>query len=337
MGVEVDRTDYLQNLCVSAVLALYIYLGTHELTNMFFLVKVLVLLAFYTSMHTLWNFLDIHKRYGPWKCSEPKSHYNFAIKSVWIVGLYAIGNEMIEYVLSIAESKKVVFTLWELADEYKIFSSKNFGQDIAWAIGCFYFSDFLRYWAHRIGHWAFFYKTFPFSHAHHHNQLFINPLTTIMSPMLHLASWASYLPCFLLGIYGLQRAAIIAWGALVFPSVTQHLGFDPFPWLTRINHYYFCGALPWIPLYHSYHHNPFIKSGNFGNSSVLFDYLFDTVQPESIYHIEHGVPPPELQERFKDQEKLGKLLHSGFYAGKGKNRLDLNDGYDSNMFKTYLL
>ena len=43
--------------------------------------------------------------------------------------------------------------------------------------------DFCRYWAHRIGHWGFFYKTFPFSHFHHHNQMFLQPLVTLISPL----------------------------------------------------------------------------------------------------------------------------------------------------------
>ena len=129
---------------------------------------------------------------------------------------------------------------------------------------------------------------FLFADASHHNQLFVNPLTTFMSPLLHLASWATWIPVFLLGSQGLHRASIITYHITMLPNVTQHLGFDPFPWLTRWNHYYFYGALPWIPLYHAYHHNPFIKTGNFGNTTVLFDYVFNSVQPESIYHIENG-------------------------------------------------
>jgi sterol desaturase/sphingolipid hydroxylase (fatty acid hydroxylase superfamily) len=115
-----------------------------------------------------------------------------------------------------------------------------------------------------------------------------------MSPLIHLASIATWIPIVLMGITGLHHASIITFGLSTFPSMTQHLGFDPLPWLTRANHYYFYGALPWIPLYHSYHHNPFIKTGNFGNSTVLFDYLFGTVQPESIYHIENGCMMPKV-------------------------------------------
>lgn len=292
----------------------------------------------YVSFHTLWRVLDIHGKYGPWKCSEPKTHYNFAMKSVWIVAIYAVGNEFIEYTMSVDPNKKTRFTLPSFeTDEAHRFVTTSLGQDIAWAFAAFYVADFMRYWAHRIGHMAVFYYTFPFSHAHHHNQIFVNPLTTIMSPMLHLASWGTYIPCLWLGYYGLQRAAVLCWVALVMPSITQHMGFDPLPWLTRINHYYCAGALPWIPLYHMYHHNPFVKAGNFGNSSVLFDYLFDTVIPESVYHIENGHPPAWLAEKFEDPEKLGKVLQSIYTAGKGKNRFEMNDSFDMSIFKTHML
>ena len=136
---------------------------------------------------------------------------------------------------------------------------------------------------------------------------------------------------------GLHRASIICWCICILPNVTQHLGCDPLPWLTRINHYYCYGALPWIPLYHSYHHNPFIKTGNFGNTTVLFDYVFNTVQVECAYHIENGRAMDKVMERFKDEEKLDKVLNSMYYAGKGKNRPDLNDQYDGTIFKMHVM
>lgn len=219
--------------------------------------------------------------------------------------------------------------MWEFPDEYKLIKTSSLGEDIFWGVLGFYLIDFLRYWAHRCGHYSFFYKTFPFSHAHHHNQIFVNPLTTIMSPLLHLASIATYTPPFLLGAMGLHRAALISLIICSVPNWTQHLGFDPFPWLTRWNHYYFYGALPWIPLYHSYHHNPFIKTGNFGNTTVLFDYIFDTLQPECVYHIENGKPLEKVMKWFENEEKLDKILDSMYASEGGKNKMDLNrDGYD---------
>lgn len=297
-----------------------------------------VLWLVYAIVHTLWYIIDVHKRWGPWKCSEPPSHYKFAMKTVWIVGLFGIGGDMIEYLMNVDPVKKDRFLLpfFEAAPEYHL-PSKNLVQDLAYALIAFYLTDFARYWGHRIGHWAFFYYTFPFSHAHHHNQIFINPFTTSMSPLCHLASWGTYLPCILFAYYGLHRAALINWFASIVPSITQHMGFDPLPWLTRWNHYYFAGAIPWIPLYHMYHHNPFVKAGNFGNTSVLFDYLHGTVTPECIYHIEHGCAPAWLAEKFEDPQKLDKLLHSMYTAGKGKNRLEMNDSFDSSIFKAHFL
>jgi len=113
-----------------------------------------------------------------------------------------------------------------------------------------------------------------------------------------------------------------------FPNWTQHLGCDPFPWLTKFNHLYCYGALPWIPLYHSYHHNPFIPTGNFGNTTVLFDYVFDTVQPESVYHIMHGEPEPKVARWFVDEGKLDRVLDGMLNSGE-KNAMDLHtEGYD---------
>lgn len=227
--------------------------------------------------------------------------------------------------------------LWELSPEKKfLFSSSKF-QDFLYAFVCFYVIDALRYWAHRVGHYSFFYKTFPFSHAHHHNQIFVNPFTTAMSPILHLASYATYAPIFLLGVNGLHRASIMCWVALMIPTATQHLGFDALPFVTRWNHYYFYGALPWIPLYHMYHHNPYVKAGNFGNSSMFWDYLHGTVSPETVYHIENGHPPEKVMNRFKDMQKLEQSLTAQYSAGQGLNRLDLNRGWNMEMFSSSVL
>lgn len=52
---------------------------------------------------------------------------------------------------------------WELDDKYKFITANTTAEHIFWGVMGFYCIDFLRYWAHRIGHWAFFYKSFPFS------------------------------------------------------------------------------------------------------------------------------------------------------------------------------
>ena len=51
--------------------------------------------------------------------------------------------------------------LWELPEQYHFLKTDN--EYINWTLGIlgFYMIDFLRYWAHRIGHNKPFYKTFP--------------------------------------------------------------------------------------------------------------------------------------------------------------------------------
>lgn len=151
-----------------------------------------------------------------------------------------------------------------------------------------------------------------------------------MSPMLHLASLATYTPPFLLGAMGNQRATLVCFVICFVANWSQHLGFDPLPFVTRWNHYYCYGALPWTPLYHAYHHLPFIKTGNFGNTTMLFDYVYGTLQSESLYHIEHGHMMPKVAEHFENPEKLDRILHSMLNdTNPSKNRLDLNkNGYD---------
>ena len=45
----------------------------------------------------------------------------------------------------------------------------------------------------------------------------------------------------------------------------------------------------------------------------------------------------QVADRFKDEKQLDKVMDSMFKAGRGKNRLDLNESYDSSIFKTYFL
>lgn len=241
----------------------------------------------------------------------------------------AFGLDVEEYTTQIVK--------WELPDEKKFLFSNSAAGDLFFCLAGLYSVDFLRYWAHRIGHYSFFYKTFPFSHAHHHNQVFINPMTTAISPLVHFASIATFLPLVVLGVNGLHRATIWCWFVVQVPNMTQHLGFDPLPFVSRWNHYYFYGALPWIPIYHAYHHNPYIKAANFGNTTVLFDYVFGTLSPECVYHIENGRAMEKVLDRFKDPVKLEKALDSMYTVGKGLNRLDLNNGWNMGMFKMTVL
>jgi sterol desaturase/sphingolipid hydroxylase (fatty acid hydroxylase superfamily) len=43
-----------------------------------------------------------------------------------------------------------------------------------------------------------------------------------------------------------------------------------------------------------YHHIPFVKGGNFGNTTVFRDYVYGTIIPESIEHIETGKMPEKV-------------------------------------------
>jgi sterol desaturase/sphingolipid hydroxylase (fatty acid hydroxylase superfamily) len=308
------------------------------LASIWFIIKTT---GIFCLLHYIWNWLDVHKRWGPWGVSEPKSHFNFVMLTSWIVLLYTLGDfaRIDFYGLDLTGAFKNGRILsWELPEKYHFIKSNSVAEDWFWGLLCFYWMDFMRYWAHRLGHEStFLYKTFPFSHAHHHNQIFLNPLVYKMSPILHLAAVGSYVPAILMGAIGLHRASTIAWACTVFPTITQHLGFDPLPFITRANHYYFFGAIPWIPLYHCYHHNPFVKDGCYGNTTVLFDYIFGTVQPECVYHIENGRPMEKIRERMQDPEKLDKILQSMYYVDKDpKNRIDLNNPEDFESYKKNL-
>jgi sterol desaturase/sphingolipid hydroxylase (fatty acid hydroxylase superfamily) len=158
-----------------------------------------------------------------------------------------------------------------------------------------------------------------------------------MSPLVHLAQIGTMIPLYILSINGLNHSVYYAWYVTMVPNLTQHLGCDPLPWLTRLNHYYFYGALPWIPLYHMYHHNPYVKAANFGNTTAFWDYLFGTTCPECTYHIENGRAMDKILDRFRDPAKLEKNLESMFTVGKGLNRLDLNNGYNKKMFSWSIL
>mmetsp|Transcript_871 Transcript_871/g.897 ORF Transcript_871/g.897 Transcript_871/m.897 type:complete len:372 (+) Transcript_871:77-1192(+) len=332
-GDEKVTSNYLvQHLWIVVSLGCYIKVALWKMSMAEMLGFVVKDILTTVLLHSVYYYFDFHKRWGPWQTSESPSHFLFTMETVWIVALFSIGNvaRMAYYGMDqSAISKTGRLVLWDSPEQFHILKSDN--PYVNWTLGIlgFYMIDFLRYWAHRVGHNKPFYKTFPLTHAHHHNQTFLSPLIFKVSPLLHLASVATYTPPLLLAFLGNHRASIIAWSICFFPNVTQHLGFDPLPWLTRINHYYFYGALPWIPLYHSYHHNPFIKDGCYGNTTVLFDYVYGTTQPECIYHIENGRPMDKVLERFQDPVKLERIMKSMLYAGQGKARLDLNDeGYD---------
>jgi len=284
----------------------------------------------------IYYFLDVHRRWGFFGTSESSSHLWFQIKNMWVLHLWALGVFWFDHMVGIRviaphhadPNDHYSFMTWQLPEWMRI-SAETKAEKILWALFIFYFTDFLRYWAHRIGHFQFFYRTWPFSHAHHHNQFFLNPISVGYSPFWHLANWGGVLPIMFFWGLGLRQSVIWAHILLNQPNITQHLGFDPFPWLTRINHYYLYGALPWVPLYHQYHHIPYVKRGNFGNGTPLWDYMFGTLIPESVEHIETGKMPERVLQHFRDPQKLDKEMEGKL---KTRNRLDYNTVYDSSIF-----
>jgi len=156
----------------------------------------------------------------------------------------------------------------------------------------------------------------------------MNPILFMFSPFVHLAHWFVHIPLLMLWGFGFRDASVWAWIVALGPNWNQHLGFDPLPWLTKLNHYYFYGAIPWIPLHHQYHHCPFVKRGNFGNVTALWDYVFGTIIPESVEHIETGKVPKSVQQRFDDPD-LNQIFIEKF---KGRNQLDYNTVYDRSIF-----
>jgi len=296
----------------------------------------LIIWAFFTFVY--WAF-DIHKRFGFFGVREPRSHFWFQIKSVWVVASWALGTYWWAMMVGIKPSqpyshiKTLDWMYWEMPEWVRVENEPGYSKYVG-GVALLYIIDFTRYWAHRIGHWQFFYRTFPFAHAQHHNTVWLNPWTLAYSPFFHLANWAAITPMVIFWSLGLKQATIYGSILLMFPNLNQHLGFDPLPWVTRLNHYYCYGLIPWIPVYHQYHHLPYVKRGNYGNLTAFWDYFYGTLIPECIEHIETGKMPERILEKFKDPKQLevefeGKL--------KNRNRLDYNPTMDSSIFSLRFL
>lgn len=310
----------------------YLSLTTTENLMPIFIFRVVGGLGFFA----VYSLLDIHRRWGFFGVSEPPSHLRFQLKNIWVVVLWGLGTFWINSLLGLtmvsphlADPKNhFSFLKWEFPAWLHV-ESDTWPEKILWTIFIIYSVDFLRYCGHRIGHTQFFYRTWPFSHGQHHNMFFLNPISTAYSPFIHFATWGGQFPLLFYWGIGLRQEVVWAFAVLNFPNYNQHFGFDPAPWLTRLNHYYFFGALPWIPLYHQYHHIPFVKRGNFGNGTALWDYLFGTLIPESIEHIETGKMPAKVLAKFQNAEQLDRDCHEKL---KNRNRLDYNNVYDWSIF-----
>jgi sterol desaturase/sphingolipid hydroxylase (fatty acid hydroxylase superfamily) len=297
---------------------------------------VMIHLALFMILQIGFWVTDYHRRWGFFKVSEPPSHFWFAMRNFWIVPTWALGMYWYAAILGIGPDPTYKYDPdnhfshmpWDIVPkEYKL-EVESTAARVFWTVIIFYISDFTRYWAHRLGHMQFFYRTFPMSHAVHHNQVFVHPLLIGSSPFWHFTNFATVTPMVFFWAIGLRHSAV--WAALLqIPcNISQHLGSDPFPWVSKASHRYFYGALPWVAVYHQYHHIPWVPRGNFGNTTALWDYVHGTIIPESIEHIETGKVPKHVQDRFNslklNEEFEGKL--------KNRNVLDYNRQWDSSIF-----
>lgn len=247
----------------------------------------------------LFYYLRIHERYGIFHRREPATHFWTAVRNWKFPFLWALGVKFtaILFGLDVVQLQLIepVPISPTLPAEFVFLHSPNRGTDLLYGVAGFYLSDFGSWVMHWINHrYPVLYKKFPTAHFVHHNLVFVNPMVFIASPPVHLAQLSTLLVTVLMLSQGLVAAAFVTFLLEAFGNMNSHLGCDPFPWLTRLNHRV-GGWIPWIPLHHQYHHLPCVSAGNYGNRTCLWDYVFGTLVPESIVHIETGKPVPEVE------------------------------------------
>jgi sterol desaturase/sphingolipid hydroxylase (fatty acid hydroxylase superfamily) len=272
------------------------------------------------AFSSIYRVLKVHAKVGFFKSPEPAIHYqtslmNWKIPFLWGIGItlcsYATGLNL--YKLAPGVHPAVNFSLPE---QFVFLHSPTIWTDILYAIVGFYLIDLTDYWAHRLNHRPYFYNKFPFSHFVHHNCVYVNPLVVASSPFIHLAAITGILMYVLMLSQGLVASVAMLHVVKVTSNFLSHLGWDPLPWLTRLNHKV-GGWIPWIPLHHQYHHLPFVSVGNFGNVTCLWDYVFKTLVPECKYHLETGAPLPEVAAMMaQGDQEMERYL-------KGKTRFNL--------------
>ena len=275
----------------------------------------------YLASCALFYFLRIHERFGLFHTREPAVHFWTAVRNWKFPFLWGIGVKLTAIVfgldviqLSVVDRAAISPTL---PAEYVFLYSPNRMTDVLFGIVGFYVSDFGSWLMHWLNHrFPVLYKKFPTAHFVHHNLVFVNPFVFAASPVVHLAQLSSVLVAVLMLSQGLVAAAFVAVMLEAFGNMNSHLGCDPFPWLTRLNHRV-GGWIPWIPLHHQYHHLPCVSAGNYGNRTCLWDYVFRTLVPESIVHIETGKPVPHVEAYMaRADEEMARYL-------RGKTRLSI--------------
>jgi len=263
----------------------------------------LVYLAFFWAYHTF----NIHGRFGLFGVEEPQVHYETALKNWKVPFLWGVGIGLLTFLLGLDFSGAPKL-LYEIPESYIWFRSPNLYTDILYAIFGFYLSDFVNYWAHRLNHkYPFLYKKYPVAHFVHHSCIYLNPMVVNSSPLVHLAGWTGIIIYFLFLSQGLVFPVILMHIVRTLSGWASHLGCDPLPWLTRLNHRV-GGWIPWIPLHHQYHHLLIGGYGNYGNITCLWDYVFGTVLPDCVHHIETGEPKPEVLAAVQDQTAIAAFL-----------------------------
>ncbi|MDX2270508.1 MAG: sterol desaturase family protein [Cyanobacteriota bacterium] len=261
----------------------------------------------YLVFYATWHYLPIHERFGFFKTPEPEVHFQTVLLNWKIPFMWGMGTSLLQYLLGIQFSGHPTL-LFQVPESWVVVHSANRWTDIGLAIIGFYWVDFTDYWAHRFNHMvSLLYNKFPFGHFVHHNYVFLNPLVVAASPFIHLTAISGMIVFVIYLSQGLYFSIFLIHIFKLVGNFGSHLGFDPLPWLTRLNHR-LGGWLPWIPLHHQYHHLPFASPGNYGNITCLWDYVFGTVNSESIYHIEQGSPLPDIALKIKDPEAMQEFL-----------------------------
>jgi sterol desaturase/sphingolipid hydroxylase (fatty acid hydroxylase superfamily) len=275
----------------------------------------------YLAACAAFHYLGIHKRFGIFHTQEPEVHFRTAVRNWKVPFLWAIGVKLISTLfgldvvqMAVTEPAAIKPTL---PAEYVFLYSPNRLTDVLYGIAGFYVSDFGSWAMHWLNHrFPVLYKKYPVAHFVHHNLVFVNPFVFAASPFIHLVAISSvFVGAFMLS-QGLVVASFVTFALEAFGNMNSHLGCDPLPWLTRLNHRV-GGWIPWIPLHHQYHHLPCVHAGNYGNRTCLWDYVFGTLVPESIVHIESGKPTPEVEAYMaRADEEMTRFL-------RGKTRLSL--------------
>lgn len=265
-------------------------------------------MAVFLACSILYHRLDIHRKFGIFQKPEPNIHFRTAMLNWKVPLLWGIGITLMRYMLGMPDLFDAQLA-YIVPEQLVFLHSYNWQSDLLYSIAGFYTVDFIDYWMHRWHHSSnILFSKFPFAHFVHHNCVYLNPTSVASSPLFHLTALGGFVMHAFLLSQGLWKPLLIIFCVRTVSNLTSHLGCDPLPWLSKLNHKV-GGWIPWIPLHHQYHHLPYVKDGNYGNFTCLWDYVFGTVIPESVYHIENSKPLPKVMDRMeRGDEVMTKFL-----------------------------